>query len=88
MYKRKHSPDWIIARVEEYLDGQGSYRSMARTYGIGEATLFAWVKKYKEQGAECFAEQEAVREYSKEFKVQCVEAVIRGEGSVDEIVAR
>ena len=40
----------FIARVEEYLSGQGSYPSIAKYYGIGEETLRQWIKKYKEQG--------------------------------------
>ena len=88
MSKRKHSPEWMIARAEEYLSGQASYSSVAKSYGIGAETLRGWVQKYKEQGAEAFAEKVGNATYSKEFKIQCVESVIRGEGSVDDIVAK
>ena len=78
----------MIARVEEYLSGQGSYPSIAKSHGIGEETLRLWIKKYKEQGAAGFAEKQGNAKYSKQFKIQCIESVIRGDGSVDEIAAR
>ena len=30
MAKRKHSPEWMLARVNEYLSGMGSYESIAK----------------------------------------------------------
>ena len=49
MVKRKHSADWMLARVREYLSGKGSYRQIARANGISERNLRDWVKKYEEQ---------------------------------------
>ena len=88
MSQKKHSAEWIIGRVEEYIDGKGSYSEISRSNGIGETTLKRWVSKYRAQGAEAFAEKPGNARYSKEFKRQCVEAVIRGEGSIDEITAK
>ena len=88
MSKKKHSPEWMLARIEEYLSGQGSYETIARTYEIHEKTLRRWVKKYRAHGAAAFVIQSGNAHYSKEFKLQCVEAVIRGEGNVDDITAR
>ncbi|MCR4606177.1 MAG: helix-turn-helix domain-containing protein [Oscillospiraceae bacterium] len=88
MAKRKHPPEWILERIEEYLAGKGSYRKIAVANGISDKILKDWVHKYKEQGAEAFATGQSNKRYSKEFKTQCVEAVIRGEGSVDDIVAK
>lgn len=88
MSKKKHSPEWMLARIEEYLSGQGSYETIARAYGIDEKTLRRWVKKYRAHGAAAFVIQSGNAHYSKEFKLQCVEAVIRGEGNVDDITAR
>ena len=50
MSKRKHTPEWMIARVEEYLSGKGSCKSIARAYGIGYKTLRNWIYKYRELG--------------------------------------
>ena len=88
MTKRKHSPEWILERIEEYLAGKGSYWQIAAANGISDKILKDWVHKYKEQGAEVFATVQGNKRYSKEFKIFCVEAVIRGEGSVDDIVAK
>ena len=34
MAKRKHSADWMLARVREYLSGKGSYQQIARANGF------------------------------------------------------
>ena len=88
MSKKKHTVEWMIARVEEYLSGKGSCKSIAKAYGIGHTTLENWVYKYKEHGSAAFVEQEGNRRYSKELKIRCVEAVIEGEGSVDAIISK
>ena len=88
MSKKKHPPEWMLARIEEYLSGEGSYETIARANEINEWTLRQWVKKYLEYGAEAFVVRTGNAYYSKEFKRRCVEAVICGEGNVDDIVAR
>lgn len=88
MAKRKHTTEWILERIEEYLTGKGSYREIASANGISDKILKDWVHKYKEQGAEAFIPVQGNKRYSKEFKIACVEAVIRGKGSVDDIVAK
>ena len=88
MSKRKHTAEWMIARVEEYIAGKGSYSEISRSNGIGETTLKRWVSKYRARGEEAFAEKSENARYSREFKRQCVEAVIRGEGSINEITAK
>ena len=88
MSKKKHSPEWMIARIEEYLSGQASYETIALAYGIGKETLRRWVKKYQIHGTTAFVIRSGNSHYSKEFKLRCVEAVIRGEGNVDDITAR
>jgi transposase-like protein len=55
---------------------------------MGPTTLRGWVHKYREQGEAAFAVKDGNTHYSKEFKIRCVEAVIRGEGSVNDIVAK
>ena len=88
MAKRKHTSEWMLERIEEYLTGKGSYREIASANGISDKILKDWVHKYKEHGAEVFITGQGNKRYSKEYKTTCVEAVIRGEGSVDDIVAR
>ena len=88
MAKRKHSADWMLARVREYLSGEGSYQQIARANGISVQSLRGWVRKYEKQGEASFMDRAGNASYSKEFKASCVLAVLRGEGSVDDIVAK
>lgn len=88
MAKSKYSAERKIAIVEQYLSGEGSYGSLSKAYGIDSKTLRAWVAKFKAQGEIGFQERNGNRHYSKEFKIRCVEAVLLGEGSVDNIVAK
>lgn len=88
MSKRKHTTEWMLERIQEYLDGKGSYQSIATANGIGYTTFHGWVQKYREQGAIAFCQKSGNAHYTKEFKLQCVEAVLRGEGSVNDIVAK
>ena len=88
MGKRKHSPEWMLARVNEYLSGQGSYKAIAEINGIGEYSLRKWVREYNERGESAFTEHSGNAHYSKEFKQECVEAFLRGEGSLVDIAAK
>ena len=88
MAKRKHSPEWMLARVNEYLSGMGSYESIANATGIGQTTLHRWVAKYLSQGPLAFQETKGNKRYSKEFKLMCVEDYILSEDSMETIAAR
>ena len=88
MTKSKHGSRWKIAVVKKYLCGEGSYATLAKEYAIGETTLKSWVRKYQEQGEMGFIEKAGNRHYTKEFKIQCVKAVLCGVGSLDDIVAK
>jgi transposase-like protein len=88
MPKRKHTYEWKLARVQSYLNGEGSYRSIARSNGIAVHTLQKWVASYREHGADALLAKIGNASYSKEFKIQCVERVLRGELSVDDCAAK
>lgn len=88
MAKSKHTAEWKIEIIKKYLSGEGSYDSLSCAYGIGTTTLKDWVHKYREQGEACFWRRAGNQQYSKEFKLKCVEAVLQGEGPVDDIVAK
>ena len=78
----------MLARVREYLSDKGSYRQIARSNGISERSLRGRVRKYEEQDEAAFMERAGNASYSKEFKASCGLAALRGEGSVDDIVAK
>jgi transposase-like protein len=78
----------MLARVREYLSGEGSLDTIAVANGMSLTTLKDWVHKYREQGETAFAVKNGNTHYSKEFKIHCVKAVLHGEGCVDDIVAK
>ena len=87
MPRSKHSPEFRAKVSQEYLDGIGSVHFLADKYGIGYATLRGWINEYRIHGISAFCYKKN-RTYSKEFKIKCVKAVINGEGSVNDIIAR
>lgn len=87
MPKSKHPPEFRAMVSQEYIDGIGSVRFLADKYGIGYTTLKGWINEYRIHGISAFSHR-TNRSYSKELKITCVEAVINGEGSVDEIIAK
>ena len=88
MSKAKYSVELKLEIVKEYECGKGSYKSLAEKHGVGEKSAKDWVKKYREHGELGLRIRHGNSAYSTEFKTKCVEAVLRGEGSVDDIVAK
>ena len=88
MAKSKHSAEWKIALVEQYLSGGGSYDNLAHANGVGSTSLKRWVSQYRAHEVEGFIREAGNKHYSKEFKEQCVKAVLTGKGSVNDIVAK
>ena len=55
MSKRKHSADWMLASVREYLPGKGSYRQNRQSewdirYDVSYSQVYDWVRKYVADG--------------------------------------
>ena len=89
MPKSKHSPEFRAKVSQEYLDGIGSIQFLADKYSIGYSTLKGWINEYQIHGIAAFCNSSnRNRTYSKEFKLRCVEAVLNGEGTVDDIIAK
>ncbi len=88
MGKEKYSIEIRIEAAKAYERGEGSYRTIAKRYGVGYTTVKAWVRKYRNQGENGLMARHGHSNYSSYFKIQCVEAVIQGEGSVDAITAK
>ena len=87
MPKSKYSPEFRARVSQEYIDGVGSVHFLADKYGIGYSTLRGWINEYRIHGISAFCHK-TNRSYSKEFKITCVKAVINGEGSVNDIIAK
>lgn len=87
MAKSPYTPEFRAKVSQEYLDGS-SYPFLAEKYGIGKTTLQQWVAKYRLYGIAAFIKHPGNSSYSSDFKKMCVEAVLSGEGSVDNVVAK
>ena len=87
MAKSPHTPEFRTKVSQEYLDGS-SYPFLVGKYGIGKTTLQQWVAKYRLYGIAVFIKPSGNSSYSPDFKKICVEAVLSGEGSVDDVVAK
>ena len=88
MAKAKYPVERKLRIVEEYLSGEGSYKWLAEKYSVGSTTLKIWVRTFREQGKEGLLPRDGNSTYTSDFKRKCVEAVFRGVGSVDDIVAK
>ncbi len=88
MAKSLHIAEFKANVAQEYLDGCGSYAYLAKKYSVDMTTIQQWVDKYRLYGIAAFIKQSGNSHYSAEFKTTCVKAVLNGEGSVDDIVAK
>ena len=87
MAKSPHTPEFRAKVSQEYLDGS-SYPFLAEKYNIGKTTLQQWVAKYRLYGIAAFIKAAGNSSYSSDFKKMCVEAVLSGQRSIDDVVAR
>ncbi len=88
MSKYIYPPELKVEIAKLYCDGGSSFHQLADQYDISVSSVKEWVKRYREYGEPGFSHSEGNKRYSGEFKRKCVEAVLSGEGSVNEIVAR
>ncbi|KHM52403.1 transposase [Anaerovibrio lipolyticus] len=88
MAKLKHSPEWMIDRVKEYLDEKDSCRGIARQNNIPHKDLRFWVLKYQIHGASAFYVKKGNTSYSVDFKIKCIKEVLAGKASIFETAAK
>lgn len=88
MSRTKYTAELKIRIAESYLAGEGSYGELRARYGASEKSIQIWAQKYREHGRDAFAQKAGNAQYSKEFKLMCVETVLRGENNVDGVVAK
>jgi transposase-like protein len=69
MGKRKHSPEWMLDRVLEYLSGNSTYTSISKANGISISTVRRWVLVYREYGPEAFLPKAGNTHYSKQLQI-------------------
>ena len=88
MSRTKHSPELKIMVVQKYLAGEGSLEALSKAYGVGYTSLRRWLSLFRAQGKAGFYRGVGNTSYSKEFKLSCVAAALRGEDSIIDIVAK
>lgn len=86
--KTLYSLDFKEMVIKEYLHGNASYGELAEKYCVSKRSIRQWVMKYKLHGLDALISKRSNTAYTKEFKMMCVEAVLSGKGSVDDIVAQ
>ena len=84
MSKRKLSAEEKITAVNLYLNGKGSQKQIAVSYGISQASFQQWLRNYEAMGADAFT-LERYKKYPKELKQQAVLGYLSGQGSQDDI---
>ena len=88
MSKSPHTPEFRAEAAREYLAGVGSIQHLADKYHVGYTTLKLWINQYQIHGISAFITGNGNKKYSKKLKIQCVEAVLSGEGTVDDIMVK
>ena len=88
MPRRKFAAEKKVEIIEAYKSGRVTKSQLKAVYGINPSTVYQWIPLYEANGIAAFIRGKGNSSYSSEFKVQCVEAYIRGEGSLNEIVGK
>ena len=88
MSKPKFSADQKVEIIKAFETGKICYSQLREVYGMNPDTIYRWIARYKNHGIAAFERGSGNTGYTKEFKLQCVETYLRGEASLDEIVAK
>ena len=88
MRKRNITPERLIEAIKEYIDGRGSFDTIAAKYSISYETIRNAFIRYKESGISTFIESEHNAVYTEELKAKAVIEYLQGEGSQAAIAAK
>ena len=88
MSKSSYTPEFRAKIAQEYLNGNCSRKDLSKKYDIPESTIRDWINVYKTHGINAFINTNGNKQYTKDFKIQCVEAVLKGESSVLDVVSQ
>lgn len=88
MSKSSYTPEFRAKIAQEYLNGNCSRKDLSKKYNIPESTIRDWINVYKTHGINAFINTTENKQYTKDFKIQCVEAVLKGESSVLDVVSQ
>ena len=88
MPRLKFTAEKKVEIIEAYKSGRVAKSQLREVYGMDPSTIFKWLPQYEANGISAFVNGNGNAKYSKEFKMQCVEAYLNGEGSLNEIVGK
>ena len=88
MRKRNITPERLIEAIKEYIDGKGSFDTIAEKYSISYETIRSAFIRYKENGISTFIESKHNTVYTEELKVKAVIEYLQGKGSQTSIAAK
>ena len=88
MSKSSYTPEFRAKIAQEYLNGNCSRKDLSKKYNIPESTIRDWINVYKTHGINAFINTNGNKQYTRDFKIQCVEAVLKGESSVLDVVSQ
>ena len=88
MSKSSYTPEFRAKIAQEYLNGNCSRKDLSKKYNIPESTIRDWINVYKTHGINAFINTNGNKQYTKDFKIQSVEAVLKGESSVLDVVSQ
>ncbi len=78
----KYNTEFKIKIVKEYLEGQISYKELAKKYSISDkSTIRMWVNTYQSQGYDGLKVSRKNNSYSLDFKLKVVNLYLTGEMS-------
>lgn len=86
MSRRKFSLELRLAAVQHYLSGKDGFREAAAHFGIGRTALRRWVAAYELHGPDGLTRKDG--QFSPEFRLNVVMAVIRDKLSLREATAK
>lgn len=82
----KHSFEFKLKIVQDYLSGQGGTTFLAKKYGLNSnSQIIKWINAYKELGKEGLLLSQKNKNYSVQFKLDAIELYLTTELSYQEI---
>ena len=83
--RNKITDEERMSAVQEYINGEGSYRSIARKYGISYERFRQLVIRAQAEGIESIKISQTNKKYPAEIKIAAVKEYLEGKGSQVEI---
>ncbi len=83
--RNKITDEERMSAVQEYLNGEGSYRSIAKKYGIDYERFRQLVIRAQAEGIESIKNSHTNKKYPAEIKIAAVKDYLEGKGSQVEI---